>query len=115
MNTVAISASSSRNVQVAAAGAAPEPVTVGGFVDEPVGGLAYASLDQAERLAGWLVARGMMSTFNTDLWNFSLRLRAATPVLVAAALLATTLITHIPARRSLRRLDVARTVRERAA
>lgn len=65
-------------------------------------------------LAGWLVARGMMSTFNSDLWNFSLRLRVATPFLVAGALVATTVITHLPARRSLGRLAVAKIVRERA-
>lgn len=55
-----------------------------------------------------------MSTFNSDLYDFSLRLRPVTPMLLAAALVAITLITHVPARRHLRRLDIARVVRERA-
>ncbi len=66
-------------------------------------------------LAGWAVASGMMRSFNSDLWNFSVRIRASTPLLVAAALVVTTLITYLPARRHLGRLAVARIVRERAA
>lgn len=65
-------------------------------------------------VAGWLVARSLMSSFESDLWNLSLRLRPTTPLLVAAGLVVTTLVTHLPARRNLRRLDVAEVVRERA-
>jgi putative ABC transport system permease protein len=65
-------------------------------------------------LAGWAVASGMMRSFNSDLWNFSVRIRVLTPIVVAAALVATTLVTYLPAQRHLRRLDVARIVRERA-
>jgi putative ABC transport system permease protein len=64
--------------------------------------------------AGWLTGRWLMSSFNSDLYHFSLRLRPETPPLLAVALLAIGLLMHVPGRRSIRRLDVARVVRERA-
>ncbi len=65
-------------------------------------------------VAGWLSARWLMSSFGSDLYHMSLRLRPTTPLLLAVALLAIALLMHIPGRRSIRRLDVARIVRERA-
>jgi putative ABC transport system permease protein len=64
--------------------------------------------------AGWLTARWLMSSFNSDLYHFTLRLRPTTPGLLVFALLAIALVMHIPSRRSVKRLDVARIVRERA-
>jgi putative ABC transport system permease protein len=64
--------------------------------------------------AGWLTGRWLMSSFNSDLYHFTLRLRPTTPLLLAVALVAVTMLTHVPARRNLRRLDVARVVRERS-
>lgn len=65
-------------------------------------------------LAGWLTARWLMGSFNSDLYHFSLRLRVTTPVLVAIALVVCVLVAHLPARRAIARLDVARIVREQA-
>ena len=65
-------------------------------------------------VAGWFVSDRLMASFNSDLWNFSVRFRPATPFLVAGGLLLLTLLTYVPARRDLRRLSVARVVRERA-
>ncbi len=64
--------------------------------------------------AGWLTGRWLMSSFNSDLYHFTLRLRPTTPALLVFALLAVALLMHIPTRRIVRRLDVARVVRERA-
>jgi putative ABC transport system permease protein len=65
-------------------------------------------------VAGWLTGRWLMSSFNSDLYHFTLRLRPTTPALLVFALLAVALLMHIPSRRIVRRLDVARVVRERA-
>lgn len=65
-------------------------------------------------LAGWVVADQLLASFNTDLWNFSLRLRTTTPLLVAGALVLITLVGYLPTRRALRRLAIAKIVRERA-
>ncbi len=64
--------------------------------------------------AGWLTGSWLMSSFNSDLYHFTLRLRPTTPLVVAAALVAIAAIMRIPGRRNIRRLDVARVVRERA-
>jgi putative ABC transport system permease protein len=65
-------------------------------------------------VAGWITGAWFMSSFNSDLYHFTLRLRPTTPLLLAAAVVAITLATHVPARRTIRRLDIARIVRERA-
>lgn len=66
-------------------------------------------------VAGWATGRWFMSSFNSDLYHFTLRLRPTTPLLIAGAVVAITLATHLPARRSIRRLDIAAIVRERAS
>ncbi|HEX2850969.1 MAG TPA: FtsX-like permease family protein [Acidimicrobiales bacterium] len=76
--------------------------------------LLVAAAIPAGLVAGWLTGRWLMSSFNSDLYHFTLRLRPTTPLLLVAALLAIALLMHIPSRRSIRRLDVARVVRERA-
>jgi putative ABC transport system permease protein len=65
-------------------------------------------------LAGWFTGRWLMSSFNSDLYHFTLRLRATTPLLLAVALIAIAVLMHVPGRRTIRRLDIARIVRERA-
>ncbi|HVV38213.1 MAG TPA: FtsX-like permease family protein [Acidimicrobiales bacterium] len=65
-------------------------------------------------LAGWLTAGWLMASLDSDLYHFSLKLRPATPPLLAAALIVIALAMQVPARRTIRRLDVAAIVRERA-
>ncbi len=63
---------------------------------------------------GYEVASLMMSSYSSDLFSFDLRMRWSTPVLAAAATLVVTLLSEIPARRTMRRLEIARVVRERS-
>ena len=65
-------------------------------------------------VAGWATGRWLMNSFNSDLYHFTLRLRPTTPLLVAGALVVVTLLSHLPARRNLARIDIPRVVRERA-
>lgn len=65
-------------------------------------------------VAGWLAGRWLMSSFNSDLYHFTLQLRPTTPAVLVFALLGLALLMHIPSRRTVKRLDVARIVRERA-
>lgn len=64
--------------------------------------------------AGALAAYAALQAFSSDL--FSLRLQLGWPTLLAAAVavLAASLLSQLPAMRAIRRLDVARVVRERA-
>ncbi len=63
---------------------------------------------------GYEVASLMMSSYSSDLFSFDLRMRWSTPVLAAAATLIVTLLSEIPARHTMRRLEIARVVRERS-
>lgn len=65
-------------------------------------------------IGGGITGAWFMSSFNSDLYHFTLRLRPTTPLLLAGAFVAITLATHVPARRTIGRLDIARIVRERA-
>ncbi len=66
-------------------------------------------------LAGYELARLFMAQFDNDQFDFSLRMRPSTLVLAALAILAVALLSQLPGLRAVRRLDVARVVRERAA
>jgi putative ABC transport system permease protein len=61
----------------------------------------------------YLVARQFMAAYTSDLFNFDLHLRPWTPALAALALLAVALLSELPGLRALRRIDIARVVRER--
>lgn len=61
---------------------------------------------------GYLVAGAFMASYSSDLFSFELELRPTTPVFVAAALVLVALASQWPGLRAVRRLDVARVVRE---
>ncbi|MFF0610573.1 FtsX-like permease family protein [Nocardia tengchongensis] len=63
---------------------------------------------------GILLARWLMSTYENQGAHLELAMRAFTPVLVAAAILATAVAVQLPALRRVRDLDIARIVRERS-
>ncbi|MGC1210979.1 MAG: FtsX-like permease family protein [Micromonospora sp.] len=64
----------------------------------------------AGALAGWFFLR----SFSSDLFSLELTLGWAGPVGAATAVLAAAALSQLPAARAVRRLDVARVVRERA-
>jgi putative ABC transport system permease protein len=65
-------------------------------------------------LAGHQLARAFMSTYETEGYSWALQMRGSTLVAAAAVVLLTTVVAQWPALRGLRRLDLARVVRERA-
>ncbi|HEY7224289.1 MAG TPA: FtsX-like permease family protein [Micromonosporaceae bacterium] len=64
---------------------------------------------------GVLVARGLLDTFSNDLFQFHLDLSWWALLLAAFGVLLAALASQAPAARAVRRLDIARVVRERAA
>ena len=65
-------------------------------------------------VVGHWVAAGFMAGFSSDLFQFDLHVYPTTPVFIAVAILAVTLISQWPGLRAVRRLDIAEVVRERA-
>jgi putative ABC transport system permease protein len=55
-----------------------------------------------------------MSTYETQGYHWSLSMSAQTPVVVAAGVMAAAVLIQGPALRTMRRLDLARIVRERS-
>ncbi len=66
-------------------------------------------------LVGYELARVFMAQFSSDQFSFDLQMRGSTLVLAAAAILLVALLSQLPGLRAVRRLDIARVVRERAA
>jgi putative ABC transport system permease protein len=66
-------------------------------------------------LVGYEVARLFLASFTSDEFSFELQIRASTLVLSSLAILAVSLLSEWPGLRAVRRLDIARVVRERAA
>ncbi|WP_082101611.1 ABC transporter permease [Demequina rhizosphaerae] len=64
--------------------------------------------------AGTIAAAGFLSTFSSDLFTFDLWWSWWVPWLAAAGVLVASALSRIPAARAVRRVDVARVVRERA-
>lgn len=64
---------------------------------------------------GTLAAGAFLQSFSSDQFDFSLQMRATTPILAALAILAVALLSQWPGLRMLRRLDLAAVVRERSA
>jgi putative ABC transport system permease protein len=62
----------------------------------------------------WIVAREFMAVYSSDLFRFDLHLRPWTPALAGLSLVVVALLSEWPALRALRRIDLARVVRERA-
>jgi hypothetical protein len=55
-----------------------------------------------------------MSTYETQGYHWSLSMSSQTPLVVAAGVLLAAVLVQVPALRSMRRLDLARIVRERS-
>ena len=64
--------------------------------------------------AGTLLARWFMANYQTDGYQWTLRMQTSTLVLIVAGVLAASVVSQLPVLRGLRRIDVARIVRERA-
>jgi putative ABC transport system permease protein len=63
---------------------------------------------------GYALAAAFMSSFNSDLFTFTLQMRSSTLVLAAVAMVVVALVSQWPGLRAVGRLDVARVVRERS-
>lgn len=66
-------------------------------------------------ILGYIAAAGFMASFNSDLFTFDLTVRPLTFVGTALGILVATALSQWPALRAVRRLDLARVVRERAS
>ena len=66
-------------------------------------------------IIGVEVSRLFLASFSSDAFTFELQIRTSTLVFSALAILAVSLISERPGLRAVRRLDIARTVRERSA
>jgi putative ABC transport system permease protein len=64
---------------------------------------------------GYVAAAGFMASFNSDLFTFDLSVRPLTFVGTALGILVAAALSQWPALRAVRRLDLARVVRERAS
>jgi predicted lysophospholipase L1 biosynthesis ABC-type transport system permease subunit len=65
-------------------------------------------------LVGYEVARAFMAPYSTDWYSFDLHMRTSTPVLAALAMVLVALASQLPGLRAVRRIDIARVVRERS-
>ena len=66
-------------------------------------------------LIGVEVSRLFLASFSSDAFSFELQIRTSTLVFAALAILVVSLLSERPGLRAVRRLDIARVVRERAA
>jgi putative ABC transport system permease protein len=66
-------------------------------------------------IVGVEVARLFMASFNSDAFTFDLQIRTSTLVLSSLGILAVSLLSERPGLRAVKKLDIARVVRERAA
>jgi len=66
-------------------------------------------------IVGVEVSRLFLASFESDAFSFDLQIRASTLILSSLAILAVSLLSQYPGLRAVRRLDIARVVRERAA
>jgi putative ABC transport system permease protein len=66
-------------------------------------------------IIGYLVAAAFMSSFSSDMFQFTLDMRPTTLLLTSVAIVITGLLSQIPALRAVRRLELGRIVRERAS
>ncbi len=64
---------------------------------------------------GYWVSSTFMDSFSSDLFDFGMEIRASTVVLSAVAILAVAGLAQLATARSVRRLDLARVVRERSS
>jgi putative ABC transport system permease protein len=64
--------------------------------------------------AGTLVARWVMSTYQIEGYRWTLRMQTSTLIVVTVGVLAASVVSQLPVLRGLRRIDLARIVRERS-
>jgi len=64
--------------------------------------------------AGLLVASWFMSTYETEGYRWGLDMRLGTPFVVVGFVLLAAILAQLPALRAIRRVDIAKTVRERS-
>jgi putative ABC transport system permease protein len=65
-------------------------------------------------VVGYLGAAEFMASFSSDLFSFDLHVRPTTFLFTALGVLAAAFVSQLPVLRSVRRIDIARVVRERA-
>ena len=65
-------------------------------------------------IAGGLLADWFMSRYETQGFYWDLDMHATTPAVFAAAVLVAAVLSQVPALRVIRRMDVAKVVRERS-
>ena len=65
-------------------------------------------------ISGTLLARWFMANYETDGYRWALRMQTSTFVIIVLGIVAASLAAQLPVLRALRRIDVARIVRERA-
>ena len=65
-------------------------------------------------ISGTLLARWFMANYETDGYRWALRMQTSTFAFIVAGIVAASLVAQLPVLRALRRIDVARIVRERA-
>lgn len=66
-------------------------------------------------IVGYAAAAVFMASFGSDQFNFDLQMRGSTLALTAVAIVVVALLSQIPGLKTLRRIDVARIIRERAS
>ena len=65
-------------------------------------------------LVGYYLARWFMTSYETEGYQWELHLSTTTTLAVAAGVVVAAVLSQLPALRALRRIDVARIVRERS-
>jgi putative ABC transport system permease protein len=65
-------------------------------------------------MAGYFLARWFMASYETEGYQWDLRLHLSTILMVVAGVLVAAALSQLPTRRALRRIDIARIVRERS-
>lgn len=66
-------------------------------------------------ILGWIAADVMLQTYSSDQFTLDLQFRASTILLSVGVIMLVAALSQIPGLRAIRRMDIARVVRERAA
>jgi putative ABC transport system permease protein len=66
-------------------------------------------------VAGYFLSKAALATFSSDLFTFDLYMRPSTFVYAGLAIVAVALLSQIPGLRAIRRIDIPKVVKERAA
>ena len=66
-------------------------------------------------IAGYFAASAAMSSFNSDLFTFTLYIQPTTYLLASLAIVVVALISQVPGLRAIRRISIPKIVKERSA